>query len=317
MLAIGLAVVIVPSIALGAQTSRESSASEIELTPDNATHAVGRPNALTAFLATGGDPQNPTDEHGGIPVTFKVLDGPNAGLTATVIADSSGQANWSYTSSATGTDHIQASFDDSDDNPPEGLQLSNVVSDTWVQAVTGQTAPDRTTPLVEPPSSASFTPLLPGQALVPGTTVDVTGHSGLVVQKQNGPSMFLFGVDDGVPSQFQFTAEAKGGAGPVNVKLVGGDFSLCKSNPRKFASVHLGAKKKAPKPVRRLWGSGKGRYTTSGKYASATVLGTFYLVADYCDGTLIYVRRGKVKVHDLVTHHFVTVTTGHYYFARS
>jgi hypothetical protein len=317
MVAVGLAIAIVPSIALAAHTSRESSASEIELAPDGASHSVGRPNAMTAYLAIGGDPQNPNDERGGLPVTFKVLDGPNAGLTATVIADSNGQANWSYTSSATGTDHIQASFDDSDDDPPEGLQLSNVVSDTWVQAVTGQPAPDRTPPLVAPPNSTSFEPLLPGSALVPGTTVDVTGHSGLVVEKQNGPNMFLFGVDDGVPSQFQFTAEAKGGAGPVNLKLVGGDFSLCKKNPRKFASVHLGAKKKTPKPVRRLWGSGHGRYTTTGKFASATVVGTFYLVADYCDGTLIYVRRGKLKVHDLVTNHFVTVSTGHYYFAHS
>jgi hypothetical protein len=317
VLAIGIAAAAMAPLALGSHSSRDASASEIQLQPFTATHAVGHPNAITAFLAVGDDPNNPNDERGGMPVTFTVLDGPNAGLTATVVADFNGRADWSYTGTITGTDHIQAYFDDNDDNPPEGIQYSNVISDTWVQAVTAQAVPTRDVPLVQEPTSTTFQPLLPGQALVPGTKVDVSGHSGVLVEKQRGPKMFLFGVPDGVPSLFQITAEAGKGAGPVNLKLVGGKFALCKKNPRTFASFAAGAKEKTPKPVRRLWGSGKGRYTTSGKYASATIRGTFYLVADYCDGTLIYVREGSVRVHDLVKKKYVIVKTGHYYFAQA
>ncbi len=75
--------------------------------------------------------------------------------------------------------------------------------------------------------------------------------------------------------------------------------------------------KKPVKPVRRLWGFGKGRYETTGKYASATVLGTFWLVADYCNGTLIKVREGKVWIQDLVTGKKVLITAGHAYFAKA
>lgn len=317
MLAIGVTVVVMAPIALASHSSGDASVSEIQLQPFTASHAVGHPNSITAFLAVGDDPQSPNDERGGMPVTFTVLDGPNAGLTATVVADQNGRADWSYTGTVTGTDHIQAYFDDNDDNPPEGIEYSNIVSDTWVEAVTALAVPTRDVPLVQEPAATGFQPLLPGQALVPGTKVDVTGHSGVVVVKQQGPKMFLFGVPDGVPSLFQITGEGKKGAGLVNLKLVGGKFALCKKSPRTFSSFAVGAKQKPPKPVRRLWGSGKGRYTTSGKYASATVRGTFYLVADYCDGTLIYVREGSIRVHDLVTKKSVIIKAGHYYFAHA
>ena len=44
-------------------------------------------------------------------------------------------------------------------------------------------------------------------------------------------------------------------------------------------------KKKGPKSVLgKLWGSGKGKFRTDGKYSSATVRGTIWLVQDRCDG---------------------------------
>jgi hypothetical protein len=39
-------------------------------------------------------------------------------------------------------------------------------------------------------------------------------------------------------------------------------------------------------------------------------------MTDRCDGTLTVVRRGKVKVHDLVKDKNVTLTAGDRYFAR-
>ena len=68
---------------------------------------------------------------------------------------------------------------------------------------------------------------------------------------------------------------------------------------------------------RKLWGSGKGKFRTSGKYSSATVRGTIWLVEDRCDGTLTKVTRGTVQVRDLRRKKTVTVRAGHSYLARA
>ena len=51
--------------------------------------------------------------------------------------------------------------------------------------------------------------------------------------------------------------------------------------------------------VRRLWGDGRGRFRTRGRYGAATVRGTKWLTLDRCDGTKVRVVRGKVAVRDL------------------
>ena len=54
-----------------------------------------------------------------------------------------------------------------------------------------------------------------------------------------------------------------------------------------------GATAAAKKPkTRKLWGDGKGRFRTRGKFSSATVRGTKWVVIDRCDGTLTRVVRG-------------------------
>lgn len=69
---------------------------------------------------------------------------------------------------------------------------------------------------------------------------------------------------------------------------------------------------------RKLWGSGRGRYKTSGNYGSATVRGTVWLVRDRCDNsTLFKVRRGFVTVEDFVKDIKVTLRRGKRYVARS
>ena len=77
-------------------------------------------------------------------------------------------------------------------------------------------------------------------------------------------------------------------------------------------------KKKGPKAVLgQLWGSGKGKFRTSGKYSSATVRGTIWLTQDECDGTLTRVKRGVVQVRDFKRNKTVTVKAGHSYLARA
>jgi hypothetical protein len=78
------------------------------------------------------------------------------------------------------------------------------------------------------------------------------------------------------------------------------------------------AKKKGHKSVLgKLWGNGKGRFRTSGKYSSATVRGTFWLTEDRCDGTLTTVKRGIVDVRDFVRKKTLAVKAGHSYLARA
>ena len=88
--------------------------------------------------------------------------------------------------------------------------------------------------------------------------------------------------------------------------------------PLKGARSAVADKKKGPKSVLgKLWGNGKGKFRTNGKYGSATVRGTIWLVQDQCDGTLTKVTRGTVQVRDLKRKKTITVKAGHSYLARA
>ena len=103
------------------------------------------------------------------------------------------------------------------------------------------------------------------------------------------------------------------------LQLKGGKFGICKgggtyaaamSNVRLPAAVQ---KKKVP--VRRLWGRGKGRFRTKGRYSAGTVRGTFWVTIDRCDGTVTRVRTGVVDVFDFVLHKHIKVHAGQQYLA--
>jgi hypothetical protein len=102
------------------------------------------------------------------------------------------------------------------------------------------------------------------------------------------------------------------------------DLTLAGETPRSQCASARGAsaaavsKKKGPHAVLgKLWGNGKGKFRTNGKYSSATVRGTIWLTTDRCDGTLTTVKRGTVSVRDLRRHKTVTVKAGHSYLARA
>ena len=71
------------------------------------------------------------------------------------------------------------------------------------------------------------------------------------------------------------------------------------------------------KPVRRLWGKGKGRFRTRGRFSSGTVRGTNWLTQDFCEGTLTRVVEGTVSVYDLVAKKSILVKAGKSYFAKA
>jgi hypothetical protein len=136
--------------------------------------------------------------------------------------------------------------------------------------------------------------------------VDVT--NGTLLLKTDTGSMRLFG--SGVFAKFQLLRGTDNKKPIVELRLIGGDFSVCK---RKTSGVSRAA---AAKVVRQLWGNGKGRFRTRGRYAAATVRGTLWLTADRCDGTLTQVRRGIVQVSDFRLKKQITVRAGKSYLAK-
>ena len=99
----------------------------------------------------------------------------------------------------------------------------------------------------------------------------------------------------------------------TTLRLEGGNFRAC----GRGSLSALGTDAKRKRPVRKLWGDGKGRFTTKGRYSSATVRGTKWLVQDRCDGTLTRAQRGVVLVRDFRTRKTVILRAGRAYLARA
>ncbi len=99
----------------------------------------------------------------------------------------------------------------------------------------------------------------------------------------------------------------------TELRLKGGDFGSCRT---RAGSSRAGTAQRRRRTIRRLRGSGRGRFRTRGRYSAATVRGTDYTVEDRCDGTLTRVRRGVVLVRDFRRKRTITVRAGRSYLAR-
>jgi hypothetical protein len=97
----------------------------------------------------------------------------------------------------------------------------------------------------------------------------------------------------------------------AELALNGGDFGGCAGGAARAAGGPAG------KVVRSLWASGKGRFRTKGRYATATVRGTKWQTTDQCDGTLTTVTEGAVLVRDLRLKKNVVVSSGSSYLAKA
>jgi len=97
--------------------------------------------------------------------------------------------------------------------------------------------------------------------------------------------------------------------------LIGGKFGICVSKATVADSRSPAAFDKKKKPVRRLWGHGRGRFQTRGRYSAGTVRGTTWETLDRCDGTVTVVRTGVVDVYDFVLKKHVRVPAGSSYLA--
>jgi hypothetical protein len=165
------------------------------------------------------------------------------------------------------------------------------------------------TVLYQLPGQSGFTPLeVPTQFPI-GTIIDTrNGRVTLTIVDAQGNLQSA----DFYEGLFQIAEQTADGA--LVLKLIGGDFSVCATPQRVLEQGS--PPKKGGKSVRHLWGDGKGKFRTQGRYASATVAGTKWLTDDRCQGTLIFVVEGIIDVFDLVLKRHITLTAGQSYLAQ-
>ena len=139
-----------------------------------------------------------------------------------------------------------------------------------------------------------------------GSNVDVT--NGTLDMSTEAGDLTVFG-GGGLTSKFQLLRASAKKLPLVELRLIGGNFSAC-------GSRMLAGQEKKRKPIRHLWGKGKGHFRTKGRFSSASVRGTTWLTEDRCDGTLTLVRQGVVSVYDQVKKKTITVLAGRSYLAK-
>ena len=176
--------------------------------------------------------------------------------------------------------------DDDDLPPPVAGQSVNVL-------------PKSGTVKVKLPGSKRFRTLAAGEQLPVGTVVDTLKGRITLVAAGGQTADFYGGV---------FKIGQGKGAMPLTTLTLVEKLSCAK--PGKASAA---AKKKRK---RRLWGDGKGRFRTKGKYSAATVRGTKWLTEDRCGSTLTRVRKGRVAVRDFVKRKTVVVRAGKKYVAK-
>jgi hypothetical protein len=166
------------------------------------------------------------------------------------------------------------------------------------------------TVLIKLPGTNTFVPLKPGDPVPNGSEIDTT-HGTVSLPAPGGSDVFYAGVFF-VYSTFETAPRSPAGLAAkqqvVELRLAGASFATC--GTRSPASLS-----KTKKPVRSLWGKGKGHFRTKARYGSATVRGTFWLTQDRCDGSFFSVKQGKVEVNDFVKHKKIVLTPGKSYLA--
>jgi hypothetical protein len=152
------------------------------------------------------------------------------------------------------------------------------------------------------PGQAAFVELTAPQQLPIGTTFDTTAGrvtltSAADTKGATQHAWFYEGT---------FTIGQTTGSEPLTTLTLAGALPDCAKGARAAATR---------RKQRHLWGDGKGSFRTAGKYSSATVRGTKWLVKDSCAGTLTRVVRGTVTVRDKVRAKTVVLAAGKSYLA--
>ena len=159
------------------------------------------------------------------------------------------------------------------------------------------------------PGTTTFQPLENLRELPLGSTIDTRKGRVELTTVRNRRSTRL---QDGVFHGGLFKVRQRRRDKYVTELLLRGRLSC----PRASSANGVQAQASRKRRKRRLWGNGRGRFRSRGRYSSATVRGTIWLVEDRCGSTLTRVRRGKVKVRDFARDRSVVLRRGDRYVAR-
>ena len=155
------------------------------------------------------------------------------------------------------------------------------------------------------PPSRRFVELTDARQIPVGATLDTRrGRVNLLSAADRQGATQLAWFYEGV-----FKVGQTGGSQPITNLTMAEQTARCPRSGRASSS-------QARKKTRKLWGEGRGRFRTTGRFSSATVRGTRWLVTDRCDGTLTRVTQGTVTVRDFVRRRNVVVRAGRQYLAR-
>jgi Ca2+-binding RTX toxin-like protein len=168
------------------------------------------------------------------------------------------------------------------------------------------------TVLVRKPGLKNFVALDPTQPVPVGTVVDV--RKGTVTMTAAKDLVGGTQTADFRGGKFAVTQKAGATNMATDLAMRGGSFKRCKPAPRR-ATASAAAKRKR-RAVRKLFGSGHGRFRTRGRNSAATVRGTVWIVEDFCHGTRTRVKRGVVSVRNLRTGRTKLVRAGQSYFVK-
>jgi hypothetical protein len=152
-----------------------------------------------------------------------------------------------------------------------------------------------------------FVPLVGIRDIPVGTTLDSRRGVVRIFTAANASSTKL-GIADFNGGYFN-SLQNRRLHGLTDINLTGGSFRRCSARGASAA--------RSRRVVRRVRGSGRGRFRTRGRYSAATVRGTIWETIDRCDGTLTKVTQGSVTVRDLRKRRNVIVRAGKSYLARA
>jgi hypothetical protein len=96
-------------------------------------------------------------------------------------------------------------------------------------------------------------------------------------------------------------------SGQVGLLLSGGPARDCPDAGGASAAVS--------RRIRRVWGNGRGRFRTRGRFGAAAVRGTRWLTYDRCDGTYFQSTSGEVLIEDFTRRRNVLLRAGRSYLA--
>jgi hypothetical protein len=159
--------------------------------------------------------------------------------------------------------------------------------------------------LVKVPGTGRYTRLAADAPLPVGSVVDARKGS-VEIGSETSTGVEQHAVVGGAIFAVRQDRSQKG---TTDLVLQGGDFSVCRT-ARAGVARSAARRRRSTDVVRGLWGSGKGRFRTRGRYATASVRGTHWITVDRCRSTTVRVVEGVVDVRDDASGTTVAVRAG-------